>query len=125
MAVYVIRSPVLRKNYYKIGYTKNDIDYLTTRYKTYYGPPEILYYKHFGSESNGRKMEHDIHNSLNQYRYDPRHEIFRCPFYAINHELYLLDGRSDTDTTCMQSVKNGLLIIKNKLCCWWRCCLCC
>lgn len=92
MSVYVVNGSNLRKNMYKIGFTTTALPDLKRRYNTYYSNLQVHYFERY---EDHRAAEKEIHQRLDKYRIDPKHEHFNCSLFIIKYELSIMDGSFD------------------------------
>lgn len=77
--IYILRNPIMGKNIFKIGLTRNDVDYRVDQLsKT--SVPDKFYKAQEWIVKDCVIAEKQIHETLNDYRVDPRREFFEVPY---------------------------------------------
>jgi hypothetical protein len=90
MTIYVLRSPVFKKNIFKIGFSTQKKEDLIKRYSTSLGAVKIKYIKNF---IEYKKKEKELHNLLSKYRIWKRRELFKCNYNVISYNLDLIENK--------------------------------
>jgi hypothetical protein len=82
--IYILRNPIMEKNIFKIGRTRNDVDQRVKQLsKT--SIPDKFYKSQEWIVKDCVRAEKEIHGRLNNYRIDPRREFFNIDYdKAIN-----------------------------------------
>lgn len=77
--IYILRNPVMGKNIFKIGLTRNNVDYRVEQLsKT--SVPDKFYKAQEWNVQDCLLAEKEIHLILDNYRIDPRREFFDVPY---------------------------------------------
>ena len=77
--IYILRNPTMGKNIFKIGLTRNEVDYRVEQLsKT--SVPDKFYKAQEWIVKDCVLAEKQIHEILNNYRVDPRREFFEVPY---------------------------------------------
>jgi hypothetical protein len=77
--IYILRNPTMGKNIFKIGLTRNEVDYRVEQLsKT--SVPDKFYKAQEWIVKDCVLAERQIHEALNSYRVDPRREFFEVPY---------------------------------------------
>jgi hypothetical protein len=93
MSLYVIKSPIWKKNIYKIGYTTQTQKGLFNRYRTALGDVEIKYMHKF---TNYKEKEKELHKLLSKYRIWERREFFKCNFITISLKIDIIENKKSS-----------------------------
>lgn len=77
--IYILRNPIMGNNVFKIGLTRNDVDFRVSQLsKT--SVPDKFYKVQEWLVKDCVLAEKQIHESLNDYRVDPRREFFELRY---------------------------------------------
>lgn len=77
--IYILRNPIMDKNIFKIGLTRNEVDERVNQLsKT--SVPDKFYKSQEWNVKDCVMAEKEIHKRLNDYRVDPRREFFKIDY---------------------------------------------
>lgn len=77
--IYILRNPTMGNNIFKIGLTRNEVNYRVDQLsKT--SVPDKFYKSQEWNVKDCVRAEKEIHSRLNDYRVDPRREFFKIDY---------------------------------------------